>query len=173
MVVSLRTESQQLYIRPPAGPSKAVHDVIPTTIRSDRTLLAVSFACFAVAGVAIGGVDTLAPTVGATVLAIAGVYCVARYATRVSRRTLANLSLAFWVAFLAISSLHAIGLETVAATVPGTDGTLVHSLTAITWATLLTACASTTFLGFREYGASITDAPDEQVLEGESDYSMR
>lgn len=146
----------------------------PTRSRSDRLLLAVSFACFAVAGVATGAVDSIAPTVGATALAIAGVYCVAQYATRVSRRTLATLALAFWTGFLAIVGLHTIGLETVATTIPGHDATLVGSLTAITWATLLIACAATMFLGFREYGAtSSADTPEDRVLEGESEYSTR
>ena len=151
-----------------------MHDVIRTHTRSDRLLLAASFACFAVAGVATGSVETLAPTLGATALAIAGVYCVARYATRVSRRTLADLALALWVAFLGVAGLHALGLETVAATVPGDAATIAGSLTAITWATLLTAVATTTFLGFREYGAATSaESPEEQVLEGDSDYSTR
>ena len=146
--------------------------MIRTHTRSDRLLLAASFACFAVAGVATGTVETLAPTLGATAVAVAGVYCVARYATRVSRRTLADLALALWVAFLAVAGLHAVGLETVAATVPGDAATIAGSLTAITWATLLTAAATTTFLGFREYGAATgADSPEEQVLEGDSDYS--
>lgn len=150
-----------------------MHDVISTPARSDRLLLVVSFACFAVAGSATGAVDALAPTVGATALAIAGVYGVARYATRVSRRTLAQLSLGFWLGFLLLAGLHAVGLETIGGTVPGDATTYVRSLTAITWATLLTACAATTFLAFREYGASGTDTPEEQVLESESDYSLR
>lgn len=145
--------------------------VIPTHARSDRLLLVVSFACFAVAGLATGTVDAVAPTLGATALAVAGVYCIARYAARVSRRTLVHLALGFWVGFLAIAGLHAVGLETVAATVPGDAGTLVASLTAITWATLLVAAAATVFLGFREYGT--TAGADEGVLEGESEYSTR
>ncbi|WP_049923722.1 hypothetical protein [Halopiger djelfimassiliensis] len=151
-----------------------MHVVIPTLTRTERLPLVVSFALFAVAGVTTGS-DALAPTLGATVLAIAGVYGVARYATRVSRRTLAHLSLALWIGFLAVAGLHAVGLETVGAAVPGAADTYVRSLTAITWATLLTACSATAFLGFREYGASTgADAPEEQVLEGEtSDYSTR
>ena len=151
-----------------------MHDVISIPTRSNRLLLAVSFACFAVAGLLSGAVDTLVPTLAATAVAIAGVYCVARYATRVSRRTLANLSLAFWVAFLAVAGVHAIGLESVGAAIPGNTSTYVHSLTAITWGTMLTAAAATVFLGFREYGAtSSADAPEEQILESESDYSTR
>ncbi|MXV63955.1 hypothetical protein GS429_18185 [Natronorubrum sp. JWXQ-INN-674] len=152
-----------------------MHDVIPSTISSDWLLLAVSFACFAVAGTATGAVDALAPTLGATALAITAVYCVAQYASRVSRRTLAELSFALWVGFLAVAGLHLIGLETVGTAVPGNADMHALSLTAITWATFLTACATTTFLGFREYGAtSSADAPEEQVLEGEtSEYSTR
>ncbi|WP_436347561.1 hypothetical protein [Natronorubrum sp. FCH18a] len=151
-----------------------MHDVISILTRSNRLLLAVSFACFAIAGLLSSTVDTLVPTLGATAVAITGVYCIARYATRVSRRTLANLAIAFWVAFLTIASVHAIGLETVGATVPGNASTHVHSLTAVTWGTLLTAVAATVFLGFREYGAtSSADAPEEQILENESDYSTR
>lgn len=146
----------------------------PIHTRSDRLLLAVSFACFGVAGVATGVVEALAPTVGATAVAVAGVYCVARYATRVSRRTLADLALAFWIGFLAVAGLHAVGFEAVGATVPGESATIARSLTAITWATLLTAVAATTFLAFREYGAtSSADSPEEQVLEGDSEYSTR
>lgn len=145
--------------------------MIPTLARSDRLLLVVSFACFATAGLATGAVDAVAPTLGATALAVAGVYCVATYAARVSRRTLAHLALAFWVGFLAVASVHAVGLETVATTVPGDTGTLVASLTAITWATLFIAVAATVFLAFREYGA--TAGADDGVLEGESEYSTR
>lgn len=169
--------SQQLYIRPAIRASNAVHDVIPTTTRSDRLLLAVSFACFGVAGAVSATLDELVPTLGATALAIAAVYALARYANRVSRRSLADLSIALWIGFLAISGLHVVGLQSVGAAVPGSTATLVLSLTAVTWATLLTACSATAFLGFREYGATATtDAPEEQVLEGEtsaSDYSTR
>ncbi|SIR96784.1 hypothetical protein [Natronorubrum thiooxidans] len=141
---------------------------------SDRLLLAVSFVCFGVAGI-IGAADALAPTVGATAVAIAGVYCVAKYATRVSRRTLVHVALVLWVAFLAVAGVHAVGLETVGAAVPGRANLLVGSLTAITWATLLSASSATAFLGFREYGAtSSADRPEDGVLEGEtSDYSTR
>ncbi|WP_339104524.1 hypothetical protein [Haloterrigena salinisoli] len=151
-----------------------MHDVIPTSLRSDRLLLAVSFACFAVAGMATGTVEALAPTIGATAVAIAGVFCVAQYATRVSRRTLAGLAGAFWLGFLAVAALHTVGLETVGATVPGDGATIDRSVTAVTWATLLTAVATTTFLGFREYGATTSaDSPEEQVLEGDSEYSTQ
>ncbi|MFA9425301.1 hypothetical protein [Natronorubrum sp. A-ect3] len=151
-----------------------MHDVIPTSLRSDRLLLAVSFVCFGVAG-PLGAVDALVPTVVATAVAIAGVYCVARYASRVSRRTLASLSLALWTVFLGVASVHIVGLETVGAAVPGSAELVVYSLTATTWATLLSASSVTAFLGFREYGAtSSADTPEDGVLEGEtSDYSTR
>lgn len=152
-----------------------MHDVIPTNLSSDRHLLAVSFACFAVAGVANATVDALTPTFGATVIAIAGVYCVARYARQVSRRTLAQLSLGLWAGFLLIAGVHAVGVGTVATALPGEPTTLALSVTAITWGTLLVAASSTVFLAFREYGAVHgTDSPEEQVLEGDTtDYSTR
>ncbi|WP_049896641.1 hypothetical protein [Natrialba chahannaoensis] len=152
-----------------------MHDVIPTTIRSDRHLLAVSFACFGVAGAAGATADALGPTLGATALAIGGVYTVARYANRVSRRSLATNALAFWSGFLAISGTHLVGLGTIGAVAPGPDSVVALGLTVLTWATLLTACAATTFLGFREYGATVSaDTPEEQVLEGDtSDYPTR
>lgn len=152
-----------------------MHDVIPIPLRSDRLLLAVSFACFAIAGVVNVTADALVPTIGATAVAIGGVYAAARYAGMVERRTLAQLALAFWVGFLAVAGLHAVGLETVAGALPGDASTLVASTTAVTWGTLGVATASTVFLGFREYGRPhATEAPEEQVLEGDtSDYSTR
>jgi len=151
-----------------------VHDVIPTVIRSDRLPLAVSFACFAIAGVTNTTVDALVPTLAATGLAVAGVYVTARYARRVDRRTLAQLSLAFWVGFLAIAGLHAIGLAAVGTAVPGDVETIVLSLTAVTWGTLLIAASTTAFLGFREYGTTAATRPEEQGLEGDSsDYPAR
>ncbi|WP_265111327.1 hypothetical protein [Halosolutus halophilus] len=148
-------------------------DVIPAAHRSDRFLLAVSFACFAVAGVSTGPVDALVPTLGATALAIAGVYSLARYADVVSRRTLALSALGYWLAFLAIAGLHGIGLETLGAVVYGPSDAIVLAIAAVTWATLLSACGTTAFLGFREYGSRAgTDVPEEQILDGEtpSDY---
>ncbi|EMA40012.1 hypothetical protein [Halobiforma nitratireducens] len=134
-----------------------------------RLLLAASFASFAVAGAATASTDAIVPTVGATALAVGGVYWLALYAKRVTRRTLAQLSLALWVGFLGIAGLHAVGLEAVAASIPGPTATLVLSLTAITWGTLLTACGSTAFLAAREYGASA----GTQVEAETSDYSTR
>ncbi|WP_247003985.1 hypothetical protein [Halosolutus gelatinilyticus] len=150
-----------------------MHDVIPTLTRSDRHLLAVSSGCFAGAGAATATVDALAPTLGATALAVAGVYCLARYANAVSRRTLASCALACWVAFLAVAGVHAVGLEAVGSAAPGPSGAIVLALSGATWAALLSACSATAFLGFREYGAQPgADAPEEQVLDSEtaSDY---
>jgi len=149
-----------------------VHDVIPTALRSDRLTLAVSFACFAIAGVTNTTVDALVPTLAATGLAVAGVYVTARYARRVDRRTLAQLSVAFWVGFLVLAGLHAIGLTTIGTAIPGDVETIVLSLTAVTWGTLLIATSTTVFLGFREYGATTATTPEEQGLEGDtSEYS--
>ncbi|WP_394341351.1 hypothetical protein [Natrarchaeobius oligotrophus] len=148
--------------------------MIPTTPRSDRLLLAVSFACFAIAGVTHVSTAGIVPTAGATILAVAGVYAAARYADRVTREALAHLSLAFWIAFLAIAGIHAIGLETAAGAVPGPTETLVLSLTAVTWGTLFSACSATVFLGFREYGVSTGVDVSDEVLDGDtSDYSTR
>ncbi|ELY70063.1 hypothetical protein [Natrinema versiforme] len=147
-----------------------MHDVIPTTPGSDRSLLVASLACFAVAGVANAAVDGAGLTLGATAIAIAGVYCVARYAQTVTRRALARTALGFWVAFLGVAGGHAVGLETIGSVAPGPAGATVVALTAVTWATLLTAAGATIFLGFREYGSP---APaDEQMLDGETSDSL-
>jgi hypothetical protein len=152
-----------------------VLDVFPTTQRSDRLLLAVSFALFAGAGATTAAGDTLALTTVATVLAIGGVYCTAHYADRVPRRALAQLALGLWLGFLAIAGLHLVGIGTIASTVPGSTTVLAHSLLTVTWASLLSSCAATVFLGFREYARTGTDLAEEQVIDGEatSDYSTR
>ena len=149
-----------------------MHDVIPPTRDPERYLLAASLACFAVAGVANAAVDAVELTLGATGLAVAGVYCVARYAQSVSRRTLAQTALGLWLAFLGVAAGHAVGLEPIGSIAPGPAWATVVALTAVTWATLLAAAGTTVFLGFREYGSP---APaDEQMLDGEaSDYSTR
>ncbi|WP_254529440.1 hypothetical protein [Natrinema gelatinilyticum] len=149
-----------------------MHDVIPTIRGSDRYLLAASLTCFAVAGVATVAVDALELTLGATALAIGGVYCVARYAGSVDRRTLVQTALGLWLAFLTIAGSHAVGLETIGSVVPGPTRITVVVLTGVAWATLLSATGSTIFLGFREYGSP---APaDDQMLDNETpDYSTR
>ncbi|WP_306057690.1 hypothetical protein [Natronococcus wangiae] len=146
--------------------------VLPTVHRSDRLSLAVSFALFAGAGATTAAGDALGPTAGATALAVGGVYCTARYADRVSRKELAQLALGLWIGFLAIAGLHLAGLGTIASVVPGSTTVLAHSLMAVTWASLLSSCSATVFLGFREYARTGTELPEEQVLEGEtpSDY---
>ena len=148
-------------------------DVISTLTGSGRPLFAASIACFAVAGVATGAVDSLAATTGATAIAIGGVYALARYARAVTRRTLAVAALGCWIAFLSIAAVHAVGLETAAGIAPGPAETIVLAITALTWGTLLSAVGTTAFLGFREYGSRAgTDVPEEQILDGEttSDY---
>ncbi|PCR90542.1 hypothetical protein [Natrinema ejinorense] len=149
-----------------------MHDVIPTIRGSDRFLLVASLACFAVVGVANVAVDGVGLTLGATGLAIAGVYGVARYARSVSRQTLARTALGLWLAFLAVAGTHALGVETIGSIAPGPTAATVVAVSAATWATLLAAAGSTTFLWFREYGSP--SRADEQVLDGEaSDYSTR
>ena len=149
-----------------------MHDVIPTVPDSERPLLAASLACFAAAGIVTTAANGVELTIGATALAIGGVYGVACYAQSVTRRTLARTALGLWLAFIGFAGTHAVGLETIAAVVPGPAVAIVVTLTGGTWATLLAAVGATLFLGFREYGSP---APaDEQVIDGEtSDYSTR
>ncbi|WP_226006203.1 hypothetical protein [Natrinema salinisoli] len=149
-------------------------DVIPTRDGSDRFPLAAALTCFAVAGVATV-VDGVGLTLGATGVAIGGVYCLARDAGSVTRRALAQTALGLWVAFLGVAGIHAIGFETVGAVVPGPTAVTFVAVSAATWATLLGAAGSTIFLGFREYGSSVpVDDPDDAVFDGEtSDYSTR
>ncbi|MDF9746415.1 hypothetical protein [Natrinema salsiterrestre] len=150
-------------------------DVIPTRDGSDRFPLAASLACFAVAGIATVVVDGVGFTLGATGLAVGGVYCLARDAESVTRQTLAHTALGLWIAFLGIAAIHAIGLEAIGATVPGPTLVTVVAVSGATWATLLGAAGATIFLGFREYGSSVpVDDPDDAVFDGEtSDYSTR
>jgi len=150
-----------------------VPDVLSTHTRSDRSLLAVSVACFAVSGVATGTTDAIVPTLGGTAIAILGVYTLARYASVVSKRTLALAALSAWLSFLAVAGVHVIGPAAIGDVAPGPVGAVVLTLDAVTWATLLSACGTTTFLGFREYGSQAgCETPEEQVLDGEttSDY---
>ncbi len=145
-------------------------DAIPTLRGTDRSRLATSLACFAVAGVASGTLDGLALSLVATAVAVVGVYALARHAGSVSRPALARTALALWLAFLATAAGHAVGLETLGAVVPAPAAVTVLAATAVTWATLLSAVGSTLFLGLREYGSP---APaDDAVLEGDaSEYS--
>lgn len=148
-------------------------DVIPPARRPGRHLLAVSIACFAVAGVSASAIDSVVPTLGATGVSIVGVYALARYAKVVSRRTLAVAALCYWITFLGIAGIHAIGVETIGSIAPGSAAATVLVVTAITWATFLSACGTTMFLGFREYGSRTgCEAPEDRILDGEttSDY---
>ena len=109
-----------------------MHDVIPTIRGSDGSLLAASLACFAVAGVATAAaIDGLGLLLGATGLAVVGVYCVARYAQSVSRQTLAVTALALWVSFLGVAGAHAVGLESIGSVAPGPAEATVVALTAV------------------------------------------
>ena len=145
-------------------------DVIPTPVRSDRRVLAVSLALFGVAGVANTAIGS-ARSAFAVVLAVLGVYILAVYARRVDRRTLALRSILLWVAFLAASILHVVGPGTIAGFMPGYAEPVVLTITGLTWATLLGAGASTAFLGFREYGAGTRTATrEESMLEQEYEY---
>ena len=151
-----------------------MHDVSQFPDLSDRTLLAVSLAFFATAGVANTSLTASVQSVVAVTFVVGGIYGLARYARVVSRRTLATLSMALWVTFLAVTPVHVIGLEPVAAAVPVATSASVVALTGLTWATLLGAFGTTAFLGFREYGAQAgSDAPEEHVLEGDYDVPSR
>ena len=147
-----------------------MHDVIPIQARSGRLPLAVSFALFATAGVANTAITVSVRTVVATGLAVAGVYALAHYAQRVDRDRLARRSLALWVAFLAVTPAHVVGLETAAALVPGADSVVVLALTGLTWATMLAAIGTTAFLGFREYGATGAKVPEDRSVENGYDF---
>lgn len=146
-----------------------MHDVISTITRSERLTLATSLAVLAVAGAANASVAAGIERAAAVVLAVGGVYGLARYAQGVTRKRLALLSIGLWSTFLAVAGLHAVGLEAIAVVAPGA-AILEPLVWALTWATLLGACASTTFLGFREYGAPQgIDSPEDQVIESEYD----
>lgn len=127
-----------------------MHDVIQTR----QLLCAVSLACFAVAGVANTAVAASVRSVLAASLAVVGVWLLAGSVRRLDRRRHARLSAGLWVAFLIVVPAHAVGLETVAAAVPGVTDAVVVSLTGLTWATLLGGGGATAFLAFREYGSS-------------------
>ncbi|WP_226481988.1 hypothetical protein [Natrinema amylolyticum] len=151
-----------------------MHDVIPTTRGSDRSLLAASLVCFAVAGVATVAADGIGLTLGATGLAVGGVYCLARYARSVTREHLAYAALGLWLSFLGVAGAHAVGLETVGSIAPGPAWVTVVGLAAITRATLLAAAGTTIFLGFREYGSPAPAEEPEEVFDGETtDYPTR
>lgn len=151
-----------------------MHDVSQTPDLSDRTLLAVSLAFFATAGVANTTLAASAKSVLAIAFAAGGVYGLAKYARAVSRRTLATLSIGLWIAFLALVPAHVVGLDAVATALPVDTPLTAATLSGLTWATLQGAFGTTAFLGFREYGAQAgSDAPEDRILEGDYDVPSR
>ena len=147
-----------------------MHDVISIQARSGRLPLAVSLALFATAGAANTAITVSVRTFLATGLAVAGVYALARYAQRVDRDRLARLSLALWISFLAVTPAHVVGLEAAASMLPGASTPAILALTGLTWATMLAAVGTTAFLGFREYGATSAEVPEDHALENGYDF---
>lgn len=148
--------------------------MIQIPAHSDRSLLAVSFALFAVAGGITTPTDSVVPTATGTVVAIGGVYAVSRFAAAVSRKRLAVASLSLWCGFLAVAGVHALETSAFAAVSSVSSPVFAIALGALTWATLLSACSSTVFLAFREYGVTPgADAAEDAVVENDSDYSIR
>ncbi len=152
-----------------------MHIVISTVTRTERTLLALSLACFALAGVVNTSLDVTFQSGVAMTVAVAGVYGFALYARSVNRSRLARLSLGLWIAFLAVTPVHLV--DAVAVTVGvARFGSVPADVTAVlipaaTWAMLLGACTSTAFLAFREYGAQTgVDTPEEQALDQDFDF---
>lgn len=135
--------------------------------RSQRVTLAASLACFAVAGVANAPIAVTIDAVAAAGVAVVGVGFFAASTRRISRKRLAVRSLALWAGFLSVSVLHAVGVEAIAAALPGSTALVAAGIQGLTWATLLSAGASTAFLAFREYGATVgADSPEDRVLDG-------
>ncbi len=133
-------------------------------------VLAIAAGCFAGAGLIDTATVNLQSVVAAT-LAIVGVYGVAQVARRQSRPSLARLSLGSWLAFIAVAGLHALGPATVATALPAADAGVGATITAMTWAMLLLACSSTTFLAFREYSAGHTPtSTDDPVVDRDYEY---
>lgn len=146
-----------------------MHVVIRTIDRIGGPSLALSIALFAAAGASNTALDADVHSAFAVTLVVAGCYAMARHANRVTRKRLALLAGSLWVAFLAISPLHVVGVGAVAAAVPApTDGTVI-ALEALTWSTLLAAGVSTVFLGFREYGSETAADRPEDILDGDVD----
>lgn len=153
---------------PPHSCNQHGDDVIPTHIRSDRYLLALSLAFFALAGVSNTALDVSLQSAVAMTISVAGVYGLARYAQTVSRAHLARLSFGLWIAFLVITPLHVVALPDGIGPLSATM--IALAVQATTWATLLGAGGSTAFLGFREYNAQVgVDSPEEDVLEQDLD----
>ncbi|WP_255191338.1 hypothetical protein [Natronobeatus ordinarius] len=151
-----------------------MNDVSQLPDRAGRPLLAGSLTFFATAGVANTTLAASAQSLAAVAFVTVGVYGLARYARTVSRRTLATLSIGLWIAFLAVTPAHVVGVAAVGSALPVSTVAVAATLTALTWATLLGAFGTTTFLGFREYGAQAgADAPEERILEGDYDIPSR
>jgi len=146
-----------------------VRDVKYTQTVPLWTVFTLSLACFAVAGF-IDTATASAYSLTAGVLVVSGVYGIARVARAVSRPLLARLSLGLWLVFIAIAAVHAIGLTTVGAVVPAPTDGVVATVVGLTWATLVGACSTTTFLGLREYAASSQTTVVEDIVEQEYDY---
>ncbi|MFP8958220.1 hypothetical protein ACLI4Y_15980 [Natrialbaceae archaeon A-CW3] len=125
---------------------------------------------FGVAGIANATPGTARSVLAAT-LAIAGVYGIARVARGLSRPILARLSLGLWLAFITIAVVHLPGIETVAVAAPTPDTATIAGLTGLTWATLVGACSTTSFLAIEEatMGAEST-AIEDSVVEQEYDF---
>ena len=159
-----------VHVPPTAVHTRPVESVLDGVSRNERTWLALSLVAFGVAGV---GNTTLGPSLRsalAIAIVLAGCYTMYRFARVVSRRRLAGTSMACWLAFLVLSGLHLVGLETVAATVPLSSAAVLSTLEAATWGLMLGGGVSTAYLAFREYGAgTAVDAPDD-VLDSDAEY---
>lgn len=148
-----------------------MHIVISTVTRTDRTLLALSLACFALAGVVNTSLDVTFQSGVAMTVAVAGVYGLALYARSVSRSRLARLSLSLWIAFLAVTPIHLVDAVGIGRFGPVPADATATLIPAATWAMLLGACTSTAFLAFREYGSRTgVDTPEEQAIDQDFDF---
>lgn len=144
-------------------------DVRYPHIHSSPVVLTLALASLGIAGAM--NTATVPRTVVASVLVVCGVYGVATVARHLSKPQLARLSLGLWLAFIAIAGVHAIGPETVAATVSTPFVAFTSIIWSVTWATLIGASAGTSFLAFREYGAGSSLAQSEDsVVDGKYDF---
>lgn len=162
-----RIRSQQLYLRPRTRGANTVFDVVSPLSHPARSLLA-ALACFALAGLVDGPLSATPRVVLALSATVAGVYATARYARSVDRLSLARTSIGLWVGVVASSVVVAVGEA--AGYGPVSAGITEATVRTATWAALLAAGATTSFLGFREYGGR-AGAP--ATVEGEIDYRTR
>ncbi len=138
-------------------------------IRSSPVVLTLALASIGIAGAM--NTATVPRTVVASALVVCGVYGVATVARRLSKPRLVRLSIGLWLAFIAIAGVHAVGLETFAATPSTPFIAFTTVIWAVTWATLIGASAGTSFLAFREYAAgSYVAHPEDSVVDGEYDF---